>query len=257
MRRALTAVEMRMMNTGPSPALPMALPPLPELRSTTVFGRKICYYDIGSGPTLVLVHGLGGDADQWAFCFQALSASHRVVALELLGFGRSDKPNITYRIAGFVEVLEGFLQALAIERASLLGHSLGGWIVAAFALQFPDRVHRLILNDACGIDSGAIKPPVDLNISTRAHMRVMLDSMFYDKSLVTNELVDLAYCLHLERNDGPTIRSVLETFFCPDENQRTESSDFASVGGTGRSNCAVTSAQAPAAYPRLSTGSHS
>ncbi len=205
------------MNAGRSSAPRFTLPPLPELQSTTVFGRKICYYDVGSGPTLVLVHGLGGDADQWAFCFQALSASHRVVALELLGFGRSDKPMITYRIAGFVEVLEGFLQALGIERASLLGHSLGGWIVATFALQFPSKVDRLILNDACGIDSGAIMPPVDLNISTHAHMREMLDSMFYDKSLVTNELVDLAYCLHLERNDGPTIRSVLETFFCPDE----------------------------------------
>ena len=89
--------------------------------------------------------------------------------------------------------------------------------MATFALQFPDKVDRLMLNDACAIDSGAIMPPVDLNISTPAHMREMLDSMFYDKSLVTNELVDLAYRLHLERNDGPTIRSVLETFSRPDE----------------------------------------
>ncbi len=193
------------------------LPPLPELRSTTVFGRKICYYDIGSGPTLVLVHGLGGDADQWAFCFSGLSATHRVVALELLGFGRSDKPNISYRIAGFVEVLEGFLQALGITRASLLGHSLGGWIVAAFALRFPDKVDKLVLNDACGMDSGAIKPPVDLNISTRANMRAMLECMFYNKTMVTDDLVDLAYSLHLERNDGPTIRSIHEAFSLPDE----------------------------------------
>jgi pimeloyl-ACP methyl ester carboxylesterase len=194
-----------------------ALPPLPELQSVTVFGRKICYYDIGSGPTLVLVHGLGGDADQWAYCFKDLSANHRVVALELLGFGRSDKPTITYRVAGFVEVLEGFLTALGIERASFLGHSLGGWIVATFALQFPDKVDKLILNDACGMDSGASKPPVDLNISTHENMRKMLESMFYDNSVVTNELVDLAYSLHLERNDGPTIRRILETFSKPDE----------------------------------------
>jgi pimeloyl-ACP methyl ester carboxylesterase len=159
------------MSAGVSSAPQFAVPPLPELQSTTVFGRKICYYDIGSGPTLVLVHGLGGDADQWAYCFEALSATHRVIALDLLGFGRSDKPNISYRIAGFVEVLEGFLQALGIERASLLGHSLGGWIVAAFALQFPDKVDRLVLNDAAGLDSGAIEPPVDLNISSRPHMR--------------------------------------------------------------------------------------
>ena len=60
------------MSAGTSAAPKFVLPPLPELRSTTVFGRKICYYDIGSGPVLVLVHGLGGDADQWAYCFEAL-----------------------------------------------------------------------------------------------------------------------------------------------------------------------------------------
>jgi pimeloyl-ACP methyl ester carboxylesterase len=203
--------------TTASPTPQFVLPPLPELQNTTVFGRKICYYDIGSGPTLVLVHGLGGDADQWAFCFEALSATHRVIALELLGFGRSDKPDITYTIAGFVEMLDGFLRALDIKRASLLGHSLGGWIVAAFALQFPDQVDRLILNDACGMDSGAIKPPVDLNISTRANMRAMLETMFFNKAMVTDGLVDLAYALHLQRDDAPTIRSTLDAFSRPDE----------------------------------------
>ena len=194
-----------------------ALPPLPELRSTTVFCRKICYYDIGNGPPLVLVHGLGGDADQWAYSLEELRSSHRVIALELLGFGRSDKPPITYRIAGFVEVLERFLRALGIERASLLGHSLGGWIVATFALQFPQMVDKLILNDSAGIDTGWIKPPVDLNVSTRANMRKTLEAVFYNKQMVSDELVDLAYLLHLERGDGPTIRSVLQTFPVPDE----------------------------------------
>ena len=202
------------MSATSSSATQFVLPPLPELRSATVFGQKICYYDIGSGPPLVLVHGLGGDADQWAFCFEALSASHRVIALELLGFGRSDKPPITYRIAGFVEVLERFLAALGIARASLVGHSLGGWIVAAFALQFPRQVDRLVLNDSIGIDTGWVHSPVDLRISTRANMRKALEAMFYNKSMVSDDLVDMAYSLHLERGDGPTIRSVLETFSC-------------------------------------------
>ena len=203
------------MSFGASQARQSLLPSLPELRSTGVFGRKICYYDVGRGPVLVLVHGVGADADQWAFSFDALAASYRVIALDLLGFGRSDKPLIDYRIAGFVEVLERFLRALAIERAFLLGHSLGGWIVAAFALQFPQTVGKLVLNDAAGIDAGAIGLPIDLNVSTRRHMREMLDFMFYNKSMVTDELVDLAYCLHLERSDGLTIHSVLETLNAP------------------------------------------
>ncbi len=200
-----------------SRAAGFVLPSLPQLSSTTVFGRRICYYDIGSGPPLVLVHGLGGDADQWAFCFGALSASHRVIAVELLGFGRSDKPPISYRIAGFVEVLEQFLQSLGIPRASLLGHSLGGWIIATLALQRPELVDKLVLNDSAGLDAGAIRPPVDLHLSTHAHMRVVLESMFFDKRMVTNELVDLAYSQHLERGDGATIASVLETFPVPEE----------------------------------------
>ena len=65
---------------------------------------------------LLLIHGIGGDADEWAFCFEALGKSHRVIALDLLGFGRSDKPLIEYTIAGFVEVHRRFLHSSKIER---------------------------------------------------------------------------------------------------------------------------------------------
>lgn len=197
------------MNSASSRPPHFALPPLPDLRSLKVFGRKICYYDVGTGPPLVLVHGLGADADVWAFCLGALSTSHRVIALDLLGFGRSDKPLINYQVAVFVEVLRGFLDALGIERASLLGNSLGGCIVATFTLEFPGVVDKLILNDAVGIRAGAIEFPIDLSISTHAHMREVLEFMFHDKQRVTDDLVDLTYQLHLERNDGYTIRSVL------------------------------------------------
>jgi pimeloyl-ACP methyl ester carboxylesterase len=205
------------MTIAPSPPQAFAPGALPQLRSTSVFGRRICYYDIGRGAPLVLVHGVGGDADQWAFCFSGLAASHRVIAFDLLGFGRSDKPLIDYRIAGYVEVLERFLGALGIGRASLVGHSLGGWIAAAFALQFPHRVDRLVLADAAGIDEGAIGLPIDLNVSSRQHMREVLEFMFHDKRMVSAGLVDLAYSLRLERNDGYTIRSVLETLAVPQE----------------------------------------
>jgi pimeloyl-ACP methyl ester carboxylesterase len=194
-----------------------ALPALPELRARKVFGREIRYYDIGSGSPLVLVHGVGGDADQWAFCLEALAASHRVIALDLLGFGRSDKPPIDYRIAGYVEMLDRFLAGLDIGRASLLGHSLGGWITASFALAFPGRVDKLILVDAAGIDEGAATIAVDLNVSTLANMRTVFRAMFHDPALVKDELVELAYALHLERGDGATIRSVLETLASPAE----------------------------------------
>ncbi len=197
------------MSSNQSLSAQLVFPPLPQLRSTQVFGQTIKYYDVGSGPPLLLVHGIGGDADEWAFCFEPLRQSYRVIALDLLGFGRSDKPLIDYTIAGFVEVVEGFLRALKIERAVVLGESLGGWIASAFALKFPERVEKLILVDAAGVWGDIAGLPIDVRVSTRAHLREVFHLLFYDKRLATDLLIDLAYQLHLERGDGHTIDSVL------------------------------------------------
>jgi pimeloyl-ACP methyl ester carboxylesterase len=186
-----------------------AFPPLPTLHTTTVFGRTIKYYDVGSGPPLLLIHGLGGDADEWAFCFEPLSRSHRVLALDLLGFGRSDKPLIEYTIAGLVEVVERFRKTLSIERPTLIGSSLGGWIAAAFALKHPDSIAKLVLADSAGIWASLNELGMDPHILTRAHMREVFDRVFHDKRLATEELVDLAYEQHLARGDGYTIASLI------------------------------------------------
>lgn len=215
---------------SPSQVPEFVLPPLPELRSTPVFGQKICYYDVGAGPALVLLHGIGGDADDWAFCLDALSKSHRVVALDLLGFGRSDKPHIDYSIAGFVEVLQQFLQTLGMERTSLLGGSLGGWIAATFALQFPQMVDKLVLVDAAGLWEDTVELPVDLRVSTRQHMREVFDFLFHDRSLATDDLVDLAYRQHLERGDGYTIHNLLQNL--QDGRERLDESIAALKGPT-------------------------
>ncbi len=187
-----------------------ALPELPPLHSVQVFGQTIQYYDQGQGEPLLLIHGLGAEADVWAYCLEPLGQAHRVIAPDLLGFGRSSKPLINYRIATFVEMLDRFLQALGVQRCSVVGNSMGGWIAASFALRFPERVNKLVLNDAIGIVAGSVELPVDLRPSTLQNMREVLEFMFCDKSLATDELVELAYALHLERNDGPTIASVLE-----------------------------------------------
>jgi pimeloyl-ACP methyl ester carboxylesterase len=186
------------------------LPKLPALRSIQVFGQTIKYYDLGDGPPLLLVHGLGAEADVWAYCLEPLSQSYRVIALDLLGFGRSSKPLINYRVATFVEVLDRFLHTLEISQLSVVGNSLGGWISAAFALRFPERVTKLVLNDAIGIAAGAEEVPIDFRPSSLQNMRDVLEFMFYDKTLASDGLVEAAYEFHLERNDGPTIAVLLE-----------------------------------------------
>ena len=191
-------------------AAQFVLPPLPSLRTTTAFGCAIRYYDVGAGAPLVLLHGIGGDADDWAFCLGALSVSHRVIALDLPGFGRSDKPFLDYTIAGFVEMLERFLRTLSIDHPTLVGHSLGGWIAASYALNFPRQIDNLVLVDSAGVWDDMTELPVDLHVSTLAHMREIFQRLFYDKSLASEALVELAYTQHLQRNDGYTIHSVLE-----------------------------------------------
>lgn len=194
-----------------SPAPHLALPKLPALRSIQVFGQTIKYYDHGEGEPLLLVHGLGADADVWAYCFDALCRSHRVIAPDLLGFGRSSKPQLNYRVGTFVEVLDRFLQSLNVRQAAIMGSSMGGWISAGFALQFPQRVSKLVLCNAIGLVEGSVEAAVDFRPSSLENMRNVMEFIFYDKRLATNGLIETAYEFHLERNDGPTIASMLET----------------------------------------------
>ena len=186
-----------------------AFPPLPDLRTVTVSGHSVGYYDVGSGPALVLLHGIGGDADEWVFCFEPLSRSHRVIALDLPGFGRSDKPAMEYTVAAFVDFIEQFLKELHLNRVHLLGESLGGWIASAFALKFPQLIDKLILVDAAGVWGDITTLPIDVRVSTREHLRDVFRLIFYNKELATDALVDYGYYLHLERGDGATIDSLL------------------------------------------------
>jgi 2-hydroxy-6-oxonona-2,4-dienedioate hydrolase len=86
----------------------------------------------------------------WDSVIPALSTKFRVIALDQIGFGRSDKPLLNYRVCAFVDFLDGFMTELKIDRASLVGNSLGGWVAAAFVLAHPERIESLVLCDAAG-----------------------------------------------------------------------------------------------------------
>lgn len=115
------------------------------IRSVTVQDHRLAYLDEGQGPAVVLLHGFGGSMWQWEYQQTDLSARHRVVTLDLLGSGLSDKPAVDYRPDLLIESFRGFLDALHIERASLVGNSMGAGLAIAFALTYPDRVDRLVL----------------------------------------------------------------------------------------------------------------
>src|SRR5215212_3236083 len=102
-------------------------------KEAVVFGQKIKYVEAGSGPVVVLLHGLGGNSTNWAFNTPALAQKFRVVVPDQVGFGGSDKPLINYRIGTYVDFLDKLLAELKVERATLVGNSMGGWVASLYA----------------------------------------------------------------------------------------------------------------------------
>lgn len=115
-----------------------------------VFGQKIHYLEAGSGPAVILLHGLGGDATNWGQNVPALAAKYHVFVPDQIGFGQSDKPFINYRVETLVDFLDAFCRKLEISKAAVVGNSLGGWAAMAFTLAHPDKVSRLVLVDSAG-----------------------------------------------------------------------------------------------------------
>jgi len=113
---------------------------------------RIHYFAGGEGRPLVLVHGLGGRAQDWAPMMPSfMRRGYRVYALDLLGFGQSDRPDVDYSMARQTEILEQFLESQRITQADLGGWSMGGWVALRFTLAHPERVRRVFVNDSAGI----------------------------------------------------------------------------------------------------------
>jgi 2-hydroxy-6-oxonona-2,4-dienedioate hydrolase len=155
----------------------------PAEKATVVYGQSIHYIEAGQGRAVILLHGLGAVKEIWSANFAALSAGHHVYALDQLGFGHSDKLLLEYRITTWVDFLYGFVQSENIRTATLVGNSLGGWIALEFTAQHPEMVEKLVLVDAAGLAWGTAGPVVDLNPSSLAGWRTLLESLFYDKKM--------------------------------------------------------------------------
>jgi pimeloyl-ACP methyl ester carboxylesterase len=116
-----------------------------SLAGSDLDGLRIHYVEAGYGPVTVLVHGVGGFAESWRRTMQGLVSNGRIVALDLPGFGGSSKPRRPYQIGFLARSVAALVDRLDIDRARLVGHSLGGAVAAACAALFPDRIERLAL----------------------------------------------------------------------------------------------------------------
>ena len=131
-----------------------------HLRAVTIDARRVHLVDIGSGggPPLLFVHGLGGRWQNWLENIPRIAEHHRVVALDLPGFGRSQLPTAPISIPRYAAVLERLCELLELESVVLVGNSMGGAIAAEAALQFPARVAGLVLVSAAAVSIRDFNP---------------------------------------------------------------------------------------------------
>ena len=155
----------------------------------------------GEGDAIVLVHGFGGDLDNWLFNIDALAASGRVYALDLPGHGQSVK-SAGGGVDGLVDALEGFMDTVGIGSAHLVGHSMGGAVAAMLALKDQGRAKSLTLVDAAGLGQEINADYIDGFVSavSRRELKPVVQNLFADKALVSRQMID--DLLKYKRLDG-------------------------------------------------------
>jgi len=196
-----------------------------------VQGQKIYVETGGSGEAVVLIHGFGGSTYSWREVMPELAKQHRVVALDLFGFGFTERPKRLRRYSreGQISLILGVLDELGIDRAHLVGHSYGGGIATALALRHPDRVRSLVLVDSTNPNYARARRKnfAELQPLTWAFVRGLalrpdtvrkaLERSWYDDSLITDEMVD-AYLKRLEiEGAARAYRGLTVPFNSPEE----------------------------------------
>ena len=125
------------------------------MKTATVHGRGISYVEAGSGPVLLLVHGMAGTAENWHSVIESLALRNTVIAADFPGHGLSAPGGGDYSLGSLASGLRDLMLTLGHERATLVGHSLGGGVALQFTYQFPEMVERLVL-----VSSGGLGPDV-------------------------------------------------------------------------------------------------
>ena len=188
-----------------------------EHRIANVEGIRTHYAAAGEGKPLLLLHGLGARPMAWAANIAPLSERFSVYALDIPGHGDTDKPDIDYHVVAGARFVRSFMRVLGIDKASLVGNSMGGMLALRTALDFPQSVDKLVLVDAAGLGREVawsvrlVSLPLvgDIVESTSLRgTRTMLKNIFYDHNLIGDDLV---YELHRTRRMPGSKRAILKT----------------------------------------------
>lgn len=122
-----------------------------EFQQVKLHGHTVTFRRAGSGPAVLLVHGITSSSRTWRQVIPGLAEDFDVIAPDLLGHGRSGKPRGDYSLGAYASGLRDLLAVLDVDRVTVVGHSLGGGVAMQFAYQFPERLERLVLVDSGGL----------------------------------------------------------------------------------------------------------
>lgn len=162
----------------------------PVMSTISVGQHELAYTKSGSGPAVVVIHGIGGHKEDWAGLASALADQHTVYAVDMLGFGGSSKTGPQITIADQVTAVVALLDAEKVVKADLVGNSVGGWVAASFAAAHPARTNRLVLVDAAGFKAMFEgEPPVDFYPTTEEATANLLAHVRHDPAARTPEKV--------------------------------------------------------------------
>ncbi len=192
-----------------------------EFDSLACTPQSAAYLEAGQGDPLLMLHGFLGSGTNWLPLMEQLKTQFRCISLDLLGFGASAKPNIRYDVAKEVAFVRQVVEALQLDPCYIVGHSFGGWIASAYALQYPSAVKGLLLAAPAGIRDDSFAGRYD-------HLRPLLwQTPIVDWALaIAKPLVQLAgqskalemvYWARRELNAQPAARSFLVDRIRPED----------------------------------------
>jgi len=200
-----------------------------------VYGFNMHYAEAGQGPPVIVLHGLWGGRNEWDRNIEVLAADFRMIVVDQIGFHGSDKPDVSYHNALLGQFLAGFIEAMDIPRATLMGQAMGANTATYMAVHYPHLVERLILVDGAGYrnpNRDLAKPPSEQQLrfyrvatgSTLSATQNFLKRRVFNKALVTESWAEEAFTMWLRsaraiqgmlRDGGDVTEEEMQTISVP------------------------------------------
>lgn len=169
---------------------------------TYIDGHKIAFLEQGSGSPVILLHGIPTNSLMWRDIIPQLAKTHRVIAPDLLNYGRSAKPkSADVSINAQSGMIVKLMDVLGVRRADIVAHDIGGGVAQLIAVNYPEKIRKLVLMDSVCFDSWPIpefeplqKPEAESDMSLEdflSMMRAFMPNDVYNKSVMTDELIEL------------------------------------------------------------------